>query len=70
MTAGTAANQSGITQCPTFVAKQQRIRAAIADCNRYIAEEGARSAGLRPAPVAALLDWYVGHRAKLLAMLA
>lgn len=45
------------------------IQAAIADCNRYIAKEGARSADLRPAQVAKLLDWYIAHRAKLLAML-
>lgn len=46
------------------------IQGAIADCNRYIALEGARSADLRPADIAKLLDWYIAHRAKLLAMLA
>jgi hypothetical protein len=47
----------------------QSIRGAIADCNRYIAKEGARSADLRPAETTKLLDWYIAHRAKLLAML-
>jgi len=46
------------------------IRSAIADCNRYIAKESARDADLRPAETAKLLDWYIAHRAKLLAMLA
>lgn len=46
------------------------IRSAIADCNDYIAKESARSAELRPAQIAKLLEWYVTHRAKLLAMLA
>jgi hypothetical protein len=45
------------------------IQAAIADCNRYIALEGSRSADLRPAKIADLLEWYIAHRAKLLAML-
>lgn len=45
------------------------IRSAIADCNRYIAKESARDADLRPAETAKLLDWYIAHRAKLLAML-
>ena len=45
------------------------IRSAIADCNNYIAKEGARSADLRPADIAKLLEWYIAHRAKLLAML-
>lgn len=46
-----------------------RIRSAINDCNAYIAKESARSAELRPADVARLLEWYVAHRAKLIAML-
>ena len=46
------------------------IQSAIQDCDRYIAKEGARDANLRPAEIAKLLDWYMAHRAKLLAMLA
>jgi hypothetical protein len=46
------------------------IRGAIADCNNYIAKEGARRADLRPADIAKLLEWTIAHRAKLLAMLA
>ena len=45
------------------------IRSAINDCNAYIAKESARDANLRPADVAKLLEWYVAHRAKLIAML-
>lgn len=45
------------------------IRSAIADCNRFIDRESARRADLRPADVAELLAWYIGHRAKLAAML-
>lgn len=46
----------------------QRIRSiqgAIADCNRQFALKGARSADLRPAEIAKLLellDWYIVHR--------
>lgn len=47
----------------------QKIQSAIDDCNRYIAKESARSADLRPVDIAKLLDWYISHRAKLLAML-
>lgn len=55
----------------TNLTEQQKlsIRSAIADCNNYIAKEGARSADLRPADIAKLLEWYIAHRAKLLAML-
>lgn len=52
--------------------KAQQIRSiknAIADCNRYITKESARAADLRPAEITKLLDWYIAHRAKLLAML-
>lgn len=49
--------------------KQQKIREAIADCNRYIAKEEARAADLRPVEIAKLLEWYKAHRAKLLGML-
>jgi hypothetical protein len=45
------------------------VRSAIEDCNRYIAKESPRSADLRPADVAKRLEWYIAHRAKLLAML-
>lgn len=48
----------------------KKIFDAIAECDRYIAKEGARSADLRPADVQELLNWYHRHRAKLVAMLA
>jgi hypothetical protein len=48
---------------------RNKILQAIAECNRYIALEGARSADLRPADIQKLLDWYIAHRAKLLTML-
>ena len=47
----------------------QSIRSAINDCTRFIDKESARSADLRPADIAKLLDWYIAHRAKLTAML-
>lgn len=46
------------------------ILEAIADCDRYIAKESARDPALRPADIAKLLNWTIGHRAKLLNMLA
>jgi hypothetical protein len=48
---------------------RSKITQAIADCNRYIALEGSRSADLRPADIQKLLEWYIAHRAKLLTML-
>lgn len=51
------------------MSNRSKITQAIADCNRYIALEGARSADLRPADIQKLLDWYIAHRAKLLLML-
>lgn len=45
-----------------------RIRQAIEDCDRYIAKESARSADLRPAHIQKLLDFYIAHREKLIAM--
>ncbi len=45
------------------------IREAVAQCNAFIAKEAPRAADLRPAKTAALLAWYYGHRAKLIAML-
>jgi len=44
----------------------RRIREAIAECNAYIAKEGARSADLRPPEVAKLLAFYIRHRADLI----
>jgi hypothetical protein len=49
---------------------RNKIMQAIAECNHYIALEGARSADLRPASIQKLLEWYVAHRARLLAMLS
>lgn len=46
------------------------IMSAIAECDAYIAKEGARDADLRPAEIAKLLEWYIAHRAKLQAMIA
>jgi hypothetical protein len=46
-----------------------RITQAIAECDRYIALEGSRSADLRPADTQKLLEWYISHRAKLAASL-
>lgn len=40
----------------------KRIRAAIADCERYIAKEGPRAADLRPPEVQQRLDGYIVHR--------
>jgi hypothetical protein len=49
--------------------KAKQVRIAIADCDRYIAKEGARNPALRPADVAVRLEWYKEHRIKLLSML-
>lgn len=49
--------------------KARRIRQAIAECNDFIAKEGARSADLRPADMTQHLEFCHQHRAKLLAML-
>lgn len=49
---------------------RQRIQRAIRDADRFIALEGERAADLRPAEVQKTLDFYVAHRAKLLALLA
>ena len=46
------------------------IKKAIADCDRYIAIESPRSADLRPADIAELLQWYIAQRAKLQSMLS
>jgi len=54
------------TKNDTLTAEQVRkIRSAIADCDRYIAKEGARTADLRPREVQECLDGYIAHRAKL-----
>lgn len=47
----------------------KKVIEAIADCDRYIAKEGSRSADLRPADIQKRLEWYKAHRAKLQAML-
>jgi|GEM_PF-3617654 len=49
--------------------RTKQIQNAIADCDRYIAKEGARAADLRPASAQQHLDYCVAHRAKLAAML-
>lgn len=50
--------------------ERRSVTEAIAQCNRYIALEGSRSADLRPAEIQKRLEWYIAHRAKLLSMLA
>lgn len=47
----------------------RKILEAIAECDRYIALEGKRSADLRPADVAKTLAFYHQHRANLIARL-
>ena len=49
--------------------KNARIKAAIAECERYIAKEGARSADLRPAWATQHLAFCKAHIIKLTAML-
>ncbi|WP_341667376.1 hypothetical protein [Alcaligenes sp. SDU_A2] len=49
---------------------RKRILSAIADCDRYIAKEGARAADLRPAEIQRRLAYYISHRDKLAGMLA
>lgn len=47
----------------------RRILSAIADCDRFIAKESPRRADLRPADIQKTLDFYVAHRARLVAAL-
>lgn len=49
--------------------QERRVVEAIADCDRYIAKERARSPSLRPADVQKRLDWHIEHRAKLISMI-
>jgi len=49
--------------------RTRRVNEAIAECDRYIAKEEPRNPALRPADVAARLEFYKAHRAKLVAML-
>lgn len=51
-------------------ANVDKVKSAIADCDRYINKEDGRRADLRPADVQKRLDGYKAHRAELLAMLA
>ena len=46
-----------------------RIQQAIAECDIFIAKEGARRADLRPADMQQHLDFCISHRATLAAML-
>jgi hypothetical protein len=69
---GAIKSQPGSTRTSdgeTQRANRNKITQAIAECNRYIALEGSRSADLRPADIQKLLEWYIAHRAKLLSML-
>lgn len=50
--------------------KANRIKQAIAECDRYIEREAPRNPELRPAAVQQHLDFCIDHRAKLEAMLA
>ena len=49
--------------------EKQAIVMGIAECDRYIKLEGSRSADLRPPEIAAKLERYIGHKAKLENML-
>ena len=49
--------------------RQRKIIEAIAECDRYIAKEGARAFDLRPASAMQHLDFCAAHKVKLLAML-
>lgn len=48
----------------------QRVREAVAECDRYIALEGPRDPSLRPPEAVELLEKTKAHRARLLAILA
>jgi hypothetical protein len=52
------------------ITTDQRILDAIAECDRFIAVEGPRSADLRPADMSAHLEFCRRHREKLIALLA
>ena len=43
----------------------RKLTAALAECNRFIAIESAKSADLRPAETQQLLDWYMAQRDRL-----
>lgn len=49
--------------------RRRKIIESIAECDRYIAREEARSADLRPPEIAQRLEWYKTHREKLIRML-
>lgn len=49
--------------------QKRKINEAISECDRFIAIEGPRSAGLRQADVQKTLDFYRIHRLRLIAML-
>ena len=53
---------------PKVNPRYQRILDAIADCDRFIEREERRDPSLRPADIQATLDFYRGHRAKLMGM--
>jgi hypothetical protein len=48
----------------------RRITAALAECNRFIAIESARSADLRPAETPQLLNCYLAQRNNLQSQMA
>ena len=48
----------------------RKVNEAIAECDRYIAKEGPRSADLRPEWAAKHLEFCKNHKAKLISMLA
>lgn len=52
------------------VAPPERIREGIAECDRYIAKEGARNPTLRSEEVAAHLAYCIEHRERLSRILA
>lgn len=50
--------------------KTKRVLQAIAECDRFIEKETPRNAALRPADIAAHLEFCKAHKAKLVAMIA
>lgn len=48
----------------------QKIKSAIAECDRFISKEESRDASLRPADMQQHLDFCKTHKAKLEGMLA
>jgi hypothetical protein len=50
--------------------QRRRVIDALCETDRFIAKESLRNPNTRPADMQKCLESYIGHRAKLLAMLA